>query len=142
MRESHFCELLELNGIRPTPNRLLVVDSLSRSKTPMSLLELETALDTLDRSSISRVLNLLSSRSLVHTLEDGRGISKYELCHGSHSHEGLDSDVHPHFYCEVCNKVTCLDCLEIPSLHLPESYKVHSVNYMIKGICPNCSKNV
>ena len=46
--------LLDDHGIRPTANRILVAEALDRAGRPMSLMELEDRLLTLDKSSISR----------------------------------------------------------------------------------------
>ncbi len=128
--------ILEHAGIKPTPNRVLVVKALIESQSPLSLIEIETRLVTLERSSILRVLNLLLKHRLVHIMEDGRGVAKYELCHcGDHcSVDGM----HAHFFCERCNRMFCLEDVSIPSMSLPEGFELHSVNFMLKGLCPDC----
>ena len=134
-------ELLSRAGIKPTANRLLVMRALIRASSPMSLVEIETALETVDRSSILRVLTLFVEQNMLHKMEDGRGIEKYEICHGdrSHHHSGSIDDMHPHFYCERCNRVYCFEHLTIPEMPLPAAFKVKTVNFMLKGICPDCT---
>lgn len=124
-------------GIKPTPNRILVLDALLHASHPLSLVELETELGTLEKSSVFRVLTVLLEKELVHTLEDGRGITKYEVCHG-HDHHSA-GDMHPHFYCERCHNVYCLDNVATPDIPIPVGFKVKSVNFMFKGICSSCS---
>ncbi len=131
-------ETLENAGIKPTSNRILVFRTLLEAKSPMSLIELETVLETLDRSSIQRVLTMLSGHGLVHVMEDGRGIAKYEVCH-SHDHHVHD-DHHVHFYCEKCEKVYCLEDTAIPHIPVPDGFEVKGVNFMLKGICPACRR--
>lgn len=131
--------LLEAAGIKPTANRILVMRALLDTKTPLSLIELETELETLDRSSILRVLTLFSEQDLLHVMEDGRGVSKYELCH-SHDRHDRDDDHHAHFYCEICNKVYCLEDVTIPQVPVPDGFEVKGANFMLKGICPSCRK--
>ena len=130
--------ILERAGVKPTPNRILVVKALRDAESPLSLIEIETRLETLDRSSILRVLTLLHANRLVHIMEDGRGISKYELCH-AHDHCSTD-DMHVHFYCNVCGRTYCFEDTIVPPITLPEGYRTESVNYMLKGVCPHCSK--
>lgn len=127
-------------GIKPTSNRILVFREIIRSDRPLSLMELDTRLETLDKSSIFRVLTLLFEHGLIHAVEDGRGIVRYEHCTSPHHHGETDSDLHAHFYCEYCNKVFCLERIPAPEVELPEGFKVNSVNYMIKGICPDCTR--
>ena len=129
-------EILDNANIKPTPNRILVTRSLLAAESPLSLLELEKDLQTLDRSSISRVLALLLEHGAVHAMEDGRGITKYEICHGEH-HCSV-SDMHAHFYCERCNRVFCFEDINAPEINIPDAFQVRSVNFMIKGICPDC----
>ena len=67
-------------GIRPTANRISIALALARAGRPMSMGELETELDTIDKSGISRALGLFRSNHLVHVLEDGSDSVRYELC--------------------------------------------------------------
>lgn len=135
----HSADILTVAGIKPTSNRVLVVRTLLDSGVPMSLRDLELSLSTLEKSSILRVLNLLIEHHAIHTVEDGRGIVKYEICHAG-AHTSFDTDMHPHFYCERCRKTFCLSESVIPHVDLPSGFEAHSVNYMVKGICPDCRK--
>lgn len=133
-------ELLQSHGIRPTVNRILVLRQLGGSDCPQSLSDLETAIETLDKSSISRTLAIFQGHGLVHVIEDGRGVSHYELCHcpedeDNHTHD----DLHPHFYCENCHRVICLEDTELPHVPLPPGFTPRRVNYMISGTCDKCN---
>lgn len=128
--------LLQKADIKPTANRLLVMRALLAAERPMSLIELETHLETLDRSSISRVLALLLQHDVVHSFEDGRGVAKYEICHGE-SHCSI-ADMHAHFYCEKCNRVFCFEDISAPHINIPPDFQIRSLNYMLKGLCPSC----
>ncbi|MBD5230570.1 MAG: transcriptional repressor [Muribaculaceae bacterium] len=125
-------------GLKPTSNRILVLRTLLNSPCPQSLGDLEKSLGTLDKSSILRVLTILLEHHLIHSLEDGRGVIKYEICHAHH--EDRDMDMHVHFYCEQCRSVKCFEDIPVPPITLPDNYAVQSVNYMVKGICPDCAK--
>lgn len=128
--------LLEKAGIKPTSNRLLVFKELLNARQPLSLIELETILETLERSSILRVLNLFLEKDVIHAFEDGRGVSKYEICHGD-THCSID-DMHAHFYCEKCNSTYCFEDIAAPQINLPAEFEIRSVNFMFKGLCPKC----
>ena len=73
----------------------------------------------------------------MHVLDDSGDGVRYELCHSHHEDE--DDDLHVHFYCEKCRRTYCLEDIPVPSVAVPDGYDVHSVNYLIKGICPSCS---
>lgn len=129
-------EIMEHAGIRPTSNRITVLRAILGASSPLSLIELETQLVTLDRSSILRVLTLLQEHEVIHSIEDGRGVTKYELCHGDrHCAPG---DMHVHFYCDKCDRVYCFEDVTVPRVEIPEGFNVRSINYMLKGVCPRC----
>lgn len=129
-------EILEKACIKATPNRLLVMDALLAADHPVSLIELETDLQTLERSSVLRVLSLLLEHDVVHVMEDGRGVSKYEVCRGK-EHCSVD-DMHVHFYCECCDRTFCFEDNRIPRMNIPADFDIRSANFMLKGICPRC----
>lgn len=130
--------MLEQRGIKPTANRLLVLRTMCGMGCPVSLTELETVMETMDKSSIFRVLTLFAEHHLVHALEDGSGAMKYEICEGK---GGCSlADMHTHFYCETCHRTFCFKAIHIPEIHLPEGFSMTSVNYMVKGMCPDCSR--
>lgn len=133
-------EILEHQGLKATPNRILVVRQLMEAEAPMSLIDLEYKIMTMDRSSILRVLVLLRDKDLVHAVEDGRGVTKYELCHDHHNGDHLDRDMHVHFYCTQCERMVCFDDIPTPVVSIPSDYKAISINYMIKGLCPQCQE--
>lgn len=132
-------EMLEKAGIKATSNRLLVLRSLIESDHPLSLIEIETKIETMERSSVLRVLNILLENDVVHAFEDGRGVSKYEICHGE-THCSIN-DMHAHFYCEKCDRVFCFEDITAPHINIPPDFRIRSVNYMLKGLCPDCAKN-
>ena len=138
MNEKQIEGLLEQHGIKLTANRILIAKEMSTLDYPISMKELETMLLTMDKSSIFRTLSLFKSHHLVHQMEDGNDIVRYELCH-SHSEEE-DEDIHVHFYCEHCHRTFCLNEISVPQVNLPVGYRQTAVNYMIKGICPDCSQ--
>ena len=135
--EPKYETILERRGVKPTSNRLLVLRAMFKASRPVSLSELETELDTVDKSSIFRVLTLFVSHHVVHAIEDGSGTMKYEVCTGED--RCSLSDMHTHFYCESCHRTFCFKSIGIPSIDLPEGFTMCSVNYMVKGICPQCA---
>lgn len=133
-------DLLNRHHIKPTANRIVIAQTLARSAGPMSLKEIETRIQTMDKSSISRTLSLFKSQHLVHIMEDGDGSVCYELCLADHhSTMAEDEDLHAHFFCMMCHRTFCLD-EGIPVIDLPEGFVMRSVNYMVKGLCPVCAK--
>lgn len=138
MNNSESEHILENAGIRPTPVRMLIVRELANAETPLSGLDLEDRLDTVDRSSITRALALFTEKGLVHSIDDGSASIKYELCH--HRGEEEHSDLHVHFHCLDCGRTFCFEDQEIPPVQLPDGFSVTTSNYVVKGRCPECGR--
>lgn len=138
MKPEQAIEFLTDAGIKPTPNRQLVVQALAKASAPLSLMELEVQLETMEKSSVFRVLSLLLEHDAVHAMEDGRGIAKYELCHSDSHHS--PGHMHAHFYCEECRHTFCLDDVQVPAPKLPQGFVPSSINFMVKGLCADCSR--
>ncbi|MBQ8061909.1 MAG: transcriptional repressor [Bacteroidales bacterium] len=129
-------KLLKEHGIKATANRLLVAEALDEARRPLSMMELEYSIGSIDKSGIFRSLATFKEHHLVHSIEDVEG-TRYELCL---SHDiDHDEDTHVHFYCEKCHRTFCLDDIHIPPVSLPEGYDARTANYLLKGICPECS---
>lgn len=127
---------LEKKNVKPTAIRLLVVDAILSAGHAVSLSDLEVMLDTVDKSSIFRTLELFVKHHIVHSIDDGSGSVKYEICEGED--ECTLDDMHVHFYCTVCHKTFCFKTIHIPLVQLPEGFTLESVNYMAKGVCKDC----
>lgn len=135
--EQYLVELLQARSIKPTAMRLLVLKCLVEEGETLTLRQIEDMLYPADRSTIFRTLSLFEQHHLLHTIDDGSGSARYEMCH-SHHHSD-DDDRHPHFRCLRCGRTFCLPEQRIPKVELPEGYQVQQVNYVITGICAECS---
>ena len=71
METNDLADSLELKGVKPTANRILVLKALKEQACPVSLTDLEDILATMDKSSIFRVLTLFLEHDIVHSFEDG-----------------------------------------------------------------------
>lgn len=138
MNTSDIVNRLNSKGIRPTAVRLLVAQTLGEATSPLSLADIENALDTAPKSTIFRALNIFLEHRLVHCFEDGSGSLKYELCHSDD--DCSINDMHTHFYCEKCQRTFCLRSTQIPTIELPDGFTMSSINYMVKGVCRECNK--
>lgn len=136
--EDRYIERLLKQGVKPTSIRLLVLKAIIDKKENFSISDLEAELETVDKSTISRVFNLFREHNLIHSIDDGSGSLKYSVCN-----EGCDCSVsclHVHFHCIKCKQTICLRDTSIPIAGLPEDFITDSINYVVKGYCNRCSK--
>lgn len=133
----YYEQILSDEGIRVTAVRLLVLKAVySRIQGAFTLQNVVDMLETADTSSVFRALTLFAEKGLLHLIDDGSGAQKYCVCHceDHHHHRG-----HIHFSCNVCHKTFCLTEVPIPPVPVPQGFQVEESEYVIKGICPNCS---
>lgn len=133
-------DILQKHGIKPTANRILIVELLAKMNCPVSMKEIEARLQTIDKSNIFRALVLFKQQHLVHQIDDGSDAMRYELCRSKS--KAIDSDLHAHFYCEQCKHTICLHDTPIQKVELPEGYSYHNINFMIKGYCAKCNEQI
>lgn len=129
-------EELQEHGIRPTAVRILVLRSIMEMDGAFCLSDIEADIPSLDRSSIFRALRLFTESHLLHEIDDGSGSCKYCLCRCENHDHHLQ---HVHFTCTKCGKTFCLTEQIIPAITLPEGFIAEEAEYVVKGVCPECS---
>ena len=135
--EDKCIEKLNRRGIKPTAMRVLILRTMMSIPSAVSLADLEEELDTVDKSTIFRVITLFHAHHLIHCIDDGSGALKYAVC--SDDCDCSVSDLHSHFYCERCHRTFCFENIHVPVVNLPDGFTVSSVNYVLKGVCPACA---
>ena len=130
-------KILERGGLNLTANRLRVMKVLADSEGPLSINDLYNKLETIDKSNIFRALNLFRESGLVHAIDDGCDSTKYELTAFT---EDNGREMHAHFHCKICHKTYCLTTTPIQTPEIPDDFTIQEINYVIKGICPDCNK--
>ena len=137
MEQSH--KILNQKAVRITPMRQLLLEYFLQNDGTFGLIELENSFPKSDRITMYRTLKTFEEKGIIHGINNGTGEVKYALCdeHCSPTHH---IDQHPHFQCEQCKQVTCIDSLSIPKMELPKGYIQKEMKMMIKGICPGCQE--
>lgn len=135
--EDFYIKKMERRGIRPTPMRVLILKEMYRGDVTVSLPDMEHFLPSVDKSTISRTINTFLDHHLLHVVDDGSGALKYAVC--SDCCDCYNGGGHVHFYCEKCKRTFCLKGIHIPEVKLPGGFTVDGVNFVIKGVCPECN---
>jgi Fur family transcriptional regulator, ferric uptake regulator len=136
--EQYYLDKLALRDIKPTSMRMLILRTMMRGNETVSMADIERLLPTVDKSTISRTLSLFLFHRLVHCIDDGSGSLKYAVC-GDECDCSVE-DEHTHFFCEQCHRTFCLKQIHVPVVPLPSGFTLTSINYVIKGLCPECAE--
>lgn len=130
-------EILALNGLKKTSNRLQVLEILLSNSEAMSHSEINAQLNpVLDRVSLYRVLQAFEKKHIVHQFNDLQGKQRFAVCSSkctTHSHQ----DEHAHLLCQNCKKTYCIEW-EFDIKNLPEQFQISKVEINVEGICKNC----
>jgi len=128
-------------GLRKTPVRLGVIEQLSRAGRPMSVPQILGKLKGVDTVTVYRTLGTFVGKRLVHRVRGEDRTWMYAL--GGTGDERTPQHKHPHFVCDDCGKVECLEQAEIPrglvkSLGVARAYTVSYPEVVLHGTCPRC----
>lgn len=130
--------ILKIKKVKITAVRTIVLRHLMDKGKALSLKDIETELAYTDRSSIFRTLKTFEENKVVHSIEDGSGMTKYAVCPDGCNCD--PKDLHYHFYCTNCDKTYCLFDIPVPQIQLPNNFKLQQANMVIKGLCDSCNK--
>lgn len=99
-------------GLKCTPARLAVLQTLAEARGPSTHAEIHEALKVrgFDRVTIYRNLHHLHKHRLVSRVDVGDQAARFELPHTDrHGHVAAC----PHFLCDSCGDVLCLDGVRV-----------------------------
>jgi len=136
---SRAAALLQRAGLRRTPVRAAVLMVLGESGQPLGVPQvLERLPQDTDAVTVYRTLNTFTEKKLVHRVHGEDRTWRYAL-----SADATTRHEHPHFVCDACGTVECLEQSEIPknfirSLHVASRYNVHYPEVVLHGVCPKC----
>lgn len=125
------------SNIRPTAMRILVYKFLLENEAAKGLTDIENHFAKSDRTTLYRTIKTFEEKGIVHQIDDGTGTTKYALCEEGCNCE-LETDLHLHFHCNVCDETICLTDHKIPQINLPIGFTAENANLVIKGVCDKC----
>ena len=135
-------EVLRDAGLRRTPVRAGVLDVLAASGGPLAVPQILEQLPAhTDAVTVYRTLNTFTRKKLVHRVRGEDRTWRYAL--GGAPPAPSSPHQHPHFVCDACGGVECLEQSQIPKT-LVQSLRVdtrHAVTYaevVLHGVCPKC----
>ena len=129
-------KILHLRDIKPTAIRILVLGTMLNHNSAFSLSDLETEMGTVDKSTLSRTINLFHQHHLIHSIDDGSGSIKYSVCR--EECQCSLGDLHVHFHCDRCGNTYCMEGISIPNITLPPNFRLENINFVMKGGCSQC----
>ncbi|CAN7220458.1 Fur family transcriptional regulator [Pseudoduganella sp. LjRoot289] len=129
--------LIRETGARLTQPRTRVLSFLLKQNKAMTHHEIHDHLpgEALDAVTLYRVLEWLTENGIAHRIAGADQVWRFSAGSGQQNHE------HAHFQCNKCDAVTCFNDVPLPArVKMPAGFVGEKVDFLIKGICPRCSK--
>lgn len=131
-------EKIRASDLRCTSSRVAVLQFTAEAPAPVSHSDVADALvpTGFDKSTIYRCLVELADAGILKRLDAGDHAWRFELRDKHHeAHE-----IHPHFMCLDCGKVTCLPDLKVEIAGTKASKTVvgEVTEIYLKGHCKTC----
>lgn len=139
MESSDIKGILQKSGLRYTRQRADVLTIFDHKKEALSQGDIEKDLPAhFDRITLYRILRSLESNGILHKVLDDSGATRFALC-GDTCSEKEHQHEHVHFKCINCEKIQCLEDVEIPQIKLPGGYVFREAKLLVEGTCKSCS---
>ena len=135
-------DVLQRAGLRRTPVRVAVLNVLTAAAGPLAVPQILDQLPThTDVVTVYRTLNTFTRKKLVHRMHGDDRTWLYALGGGTATRSPAHQ--HPHFVCDECGTVECLETSRIPrsfvpSLKVGAKYAVRYPEVVLHGRCPRC----
>lgn len=133
MEKQSAIEILESHGIRPSVQRIEVVQYLMGNRTHPTVDDIYTALSgrmpMLSRTTVYNVLRVLVENGVVLEL----------LVDGQSSRYDIDVSAHAHFRCTKCGRIFDV-VMPVISNEIGGGFQVERTDVYYYGVCPDCAK--
>jgi Fur family transcriptional regulator, ferric uptake regulator len=130
-------DILLSHHLKRTSCREGIIDLMIQSGQALSENEIRDRLAShYDRTTFYRSFKTLVEHQILHKIVIDTSLVKYGL-----DQSRLNQHIHPHFFCNDCHAVSCLEELETESIRLPKGFVSQETEILIKGICPECKSH-
>ncbi len=129
--------LLEKSALKTTKPRLLVLDTLTKSKIPLTAQEIHSQLSKskIDQATVYRNLQSLTDAKIIRLVNFQHDHNHYEVANNHHHHA----------ICESCGKVVDISKCDLSQLEKNvksisgfSTINQHSLEFF--GLCTKCAK--
>jgi len=138
MNSDEIKEELREKGIKNTRAKGLLLHILKNAEAPMDVNSLHRACQketSVNLVTVYRTLQQFHEKMLIYEFPGKDGASQYEYI-------PKGSIAHPHFQCEKCNRVICMEELGFDDAlyfsNMAKQHKVNSINITLNGVCEHC----
>ena len=131
-------DILKQNRLSITDSRLNILKLFLKQDSALSHADIEKNTgESSDRVTVYRTLQTFVEKGIIHLIPTTDNSIRYALCKNDCA-PGHHHDNHVHFICDECNKIICLDGVDIPVVKLPKGFKPQYSEMVVTGVCGAC----
>lgn len=119
----HIADRFQTHKLRLTSTRKALISCFSDTNRPLSYDDVRASLE-MDKTTFYRNMHTFETAGLIRKIESDDKKWYFEIAEA----------VHPHFICEACHNIECLETSAVFSL---PGYTVDNIIY--KGTCRSCN---
>jgi len=135
----NYVELIKTAGLKVTKARLGIIEAVGAAGRPVTAGEIQTTAgggNGMDKVTVYRTLKSFHRKGLLERVKADGQAWRYHLVNlPLHP-------PHPHFFCTVCGRLTCLPPgvvqLDLPALHRSLPAEIRHLEVRLEGVCPDC----
>ena len=126
--------LLKENNLKITSTRLELLTHLMSQKSAVTQSWIQDKMTSTDRITLYRTLSTFLEKNILHIVSTSSAKNHFALrSEDYHSQK----KTHIHFSCRKCEKITCQNLEDVPTLSLPE-FQIENIDINVSGLCPTC----
>lgn len=135
MAQTELIRILKDAGIKPTSQRVLILDylmnNLNHPSSEQIYQSLHREVSVLSRATVYNTVNTFKEKGLIRVLDTGDEVAHYDIELGEHAH----------FQCRVCQRIWNVKMPETleKEICLPEGFISQDCQVLVKGICKDCA---
>ena len=133
-------DILRKSHLSVTDVRIDILKLFLKKRNALSHADIEKNFGKeLDRVTIYRTLQSFLEKGIIHSIPTANNNVLYAMCKDEcYEHQHLDN--HAHFVCDDCGATFCLEDVVIPKVKVPKNFTVKHRDFVMNGLCADCTK--
>lgn len=142
LSEDQIKEILSRNGLNRTKGKIQILEEISKSHKPLSVVEIHSLLkESCDVSTVFRTITQFKEKNLILEVNLEEGFFRYEM---NSTDEARHNHHHHHVRCRNCGDIQNIEKCDLSAFEKAISklgYKNMEHRLEFSGICARCSRN-
>lgn len=142
LNEDQIKEILSKNGLNRTKGKIQILEAISKSHKPLSIVEIHSQMkENCDVSTVFRTITQFKEKNLILEVNLEEGFFRYEM---NAADDGHDHHHHHHIRCRICGDIQNIEKCDLGAFEKAIAklgFKDMEHRLEFSGVCSKCSKS-